>query len=162
VRASRWTLADVGPAGVRWARLIADELPELLGDKPWSFGKALLQAVEAPRRWGLTATPKLDAQGLQATCDFLRISTAGGLAAHWSEVVRTLFRGGSWAGQAEKNILDGNAQKTSYTWRQSVACGNISNFSHETSLEHTTAGHLQATLHTAHASTRLEKKELPF
>ena len=95
-RASRWTLADVGPAGVCWERLVVDELPELLGDRPWTFGKALLQAVEAPRRWGLTATPKLDAQGLQAACDFLRVSTAGSLAAQWSELARTLFRGGSW------------------------------------------------------------------
>lgn len=95
-RASRWTLADVGPVGVRWGRLIVDELPELLVEKPRTFGKALLQAVEAPRRWGITATPKLDSQGLQAVCDFLRVSTAGGLTEHWSQVVRELFRGGEW------------------------------------------------------------------
>ena len=95
-RASAWTLADLGIAGVHWERIIVDELPEVLVEKPWTFGKALLQAIEAPRRWGLTATPKLDARGLQAVCDFLRVSAASGTASQWSSVAGTLFRTGSW------------------------------------------------------------------
>lgn len=95
-RAAAWTLADLGIVGVHWERIIVDELPEVLAEKPWTFGKALLQAIEAPRRWGLTATPKLDARGLQAVCDFLRVSAASGTAAQWASVVGTLFRTGSW------------------------------------------------------------------